>query len=582
MFQRIRTSNAGISRSGVASVHAAALMIGAAGLASRLLGILRDRMLAAHFGAGRELDIYYAAFQIPDFLFTLFLLGAASAAIIPVLLEFGQDHESQARAFITELAGIFFVGSLAVVSVAFFLAPVAIRYAAPGFTGSDRALVISLTRIMLASPLFLGLSNILSSVLQARRRFFAYALAAVCYNLGIILGILFFLPRWGLPGLAAGVVLGAALHFAVQVPMFLSLGFGLYAAPSLGKKIFSFSSLLRPVRRVMALSLPRVIAISASNIADIGLVAIASTLASGSIVVFKFADNLRFVPIGLFGVSFATAAFPALSLAAVRNEAEKFSRIFFGTLRSVLFWIMPASVLVFVLRAQIVRVTLGAGRFDWGDTRLTAALLGMLTVVIIADSLSLLFVRSFYALGNTKKPFLVNSCTAMMTIVLGWAIAVAFRDPAHPVLEVLVRILHLEGVAGAAVVGVALAAVIGSVGDSVLLFLSLTREMRLRFGTGSELSFDDRRAILAICAAAFLSGVVAYGALRVATLVVTLDRLSSVFLQGAFSSFAGIIFYAGVLWLLGNREIGDIMSAVRRRIFGVRILPAGWDGERTP
>ena len=249
------------------SIHAAALTIGAAGLLSRILGIFRDRLLAAHFGATRTLDIYYAAFQIPDFLFTVFLLGAASAAIIPVLADMEVRDRGRAHLFVRELVTVFFVGSVAVWGAALFLAPHIAGYLVPGFGGEDRALMIVLTRIMMASPVLLGMSNIISAVLQAHRRFLAFALSSVFYNLGIIAGILFFLPRWGAPGLAAGVLLGAGLHLLVQMPAFYSLGFGfLLAWPGFLRRGLSAS-----VRKVIALSLPRVAALSASTISDMAL-----------------------------------------------------------------------------------------------------------------------------------------------------------------------------------------------------------------------------------------------------------------------------------------------------------------------
>jgi len=321
----------GLNRT-IHSINAAALLIGAAGLLSRILGIVRDRLLAAHFGASRALDIYYAAFQIPDFLFTVFLLGAASAAIIPILIDVEETSTAEARRFIRELATIFFIGSLVVWLVAVLLAPILASHLAPGFAQSDRTLVVMLTRIMMLSPVLLGLSNIVSSVLQSHRRFVSFALSSIFYNIGIIFGIAVFLPLWGLAGLGAGVIMGAALHLLIQVPALYSLGFGF----PLAWPTFLTRGLSHPIKKVILVSLPRVIAISASNISDIALVAIASTIAPGSITVFKFADNLRFVPIGLFGVSFAVAAFPSLSAARARARHMSFMPIFSG--RSVPFF----------------------------------------------------------------------------------------------------------------------------------------------------------------------------------------------------------------------------------------------------
>ncbi|MEK7076622.1 MAG: lipid II flippase MurJ [Patescibacteria group bacterium] len=173
------------------SINAAALLIGAAGLLSRVLGVLRDRLLASEFGASRELDIYYAAFQIPDFLYTVFLLGAASAAIIPVLLELKARDEESARQFMARLIIVFSIGSIAVSVAAFFLMPFLVGVIAPGFSAGDQDLLITLSRIMLVSPVLLGISNILSAAIQSARIFLIYAITGIVYNLGIIIGIIF-------------------------------------------------------------------------------------------------------------------------------------------------------------------------------------------------------------------------------------------------------------------------------------------------------------------------------------------------------------------------------------------------------
>lgn len=557
----------------IVNVHTAALLVGAAGLASRVLGVLRDRLLAGRFGAGRDLDIYVAAFQIPDFLFTLFLLGAASAAVIPMLTTAEEKNQAAARRFVEELGTLLFIVSCVVAGVAFFATPAIAAVLAPGFSADDRGLVVTLTRIMLVSPVFLGLSNIISSVLQAHRRFFAYALSSVCYNLGIIAGIFLFLPRWGLPGLAAGVVLGAALHVIIQLPALSALGFSLPLSWGAVRAVRAPSLL---IRRVVLLSLPRVIAISATSIAGMALVAIASTLAPGSIVMYRFADNLRFVPIGLFGVSFAVAAFPALAAAGRQKNREKFRDLFWGTARSVLVWVLPMAVLFYVLRAQIVRVTLGAGRFDWQDTRLTAAILGILAIVIVTDSLSALVVRAFYALGNTRKPFVINCITALATVLAALGLAYLFNGARHPFLQGVTRALRVEDVGGSAVLGIAAAAALGSVADCFLLLAALVREIPGSVGNRFR---HDAADVAVMAAAALLGGVAAFAALRAITIWITLERFSGVLIQGVGAGAVGCAVYAVLLWYLGNQEIREVADAARRRMFTRAHLPQEWPGE---
>lgn len=278
----------------ISSIHSAALILGAAGLLSRVLGVFRDRLLAGSFGAGRELDAYYAAFQIPDFMSTLFLLGAGTAAILPMFQEDLLKDKEEARRLISHLSLLFIFGSAALAFVAFFLAPYLMRVVAPGFSDSERALAALLTRIMLLSPIFLGLSNIFSSVVQSFQRFLSYALAPVLYNAGIIAGIVILVPLMGTAGLAAGVALGALLHFLTQFQAIARLGFTPRFSPHFKDFLESWGSTLfsGKVKRVAALSFPRVLSVSISQITLLILIAIGSTLAEGSISVLQLARNL--------------------------------------------------------------------------------------------------------------------------------------------------------------------------------------------------------------------------------------------------------------------------------------------------
>ncbi|TSC68497.1 MAG: virulence factor, partial [Parcubacteria group bacterium Gr01-1014_66] len=338
----------------ISQVYAAAFLIGSAGVASRLFGILRDRILAARFGAGRELDIYYAAFQIPDLLATLFLLGAGSSVILPFFQARVEEHREEAYRFIARLLIIFISSALLCLLISLFMAPRLVSLIVPGFSLEERAITTALTRIMLLSPLFLGISWILSSVAESFHRFWAYAMAPLCYNVGIIIGILFFSPQWGLWGLGGGVVLGAFLHLATQI----------FAVRDLWRWRVLFTEeiklLMRParlfesrVREVMRISLPRVLSLSFNRLTLMILIGIGSWFAQGSIAVFTLAQNLYFVPVGVFGLSYTVALFPHMSRAWREKEGKNFLAHVFLGIRSISFWIIPISVLLIVLRAHV-------------------------------------------------------------------------------------------------------------------------------------------------------------------------------------------------------------------------------------
>lgn len=573
-----------LTSNGVHSINAAALLIGAAGLLSRLMGVLRDRLLAGHFGASRELDIYYAAFQIPDFVFMLFLLGAASAAIIPVFIEIKERFPEEAKIFIGELLGVFFVISLIIGGGAAFFAPKIMYFIAPGFGVSERASAVFLTRIMMISPILLGLSSIVSAVIQCNRRFFAFAVAPIFYNLGIITGIVFFLPWFGVAGLGVGVVLGAALHLVVQIPSFYGIGNLTSFAPilaryrSLCKTFLGIPIPYRisdPIARVLQLSFPRVIASSLNQITFLVLVAISSTLASGSISVLQFAYNLHFLPIGIFGVSFAVAAFPSMNEYYIRRDSTSFLATYYGTIRTICFWVLPLSVLFYVLRAQIVRVALGAGKFDWEDTMLTAALLGVMTVSIVAESIIPLFLRVYYALGNTVKPLFINAAVSLATILGAvWFINV-FQGMSGAVPRSIASILRIGSLENIAILGIGLAISLGAVLNLVMLSTGIKKELSRHFG-GSE----DHKIpgylwgdVGLMGSVALISGGISFWVLRAVNFFVALETFWGVFLQGVVSFSAGLLFYGAVLYVSGNREARQLVETIRKHFAWDEVLP---------
>lgn len=381
------------------SVSSAAFVIMLAGLASRLLGLLRDRFLASTFGAGDTLDVYYAAFRVPDLIYNFLILGALSAAFIPVFSGLLAEKK-EGRAW--ELAnGILNIFTIFIIAASLFfcaLTPQLMRFITPGFNPEKMEQVIIFTRIMFLSPLFLGISGIFGAILTSFKRFLIYSLAPIFYNLGIIVGVLFFVNIMGPIGLAWGVVFGAFLHMLVQYPSIIHLGF---------RNNFSIKRYFsdKDIRHVFKLMIPRTMGIAVSQFNLFIITIFASLLASGSLAVFSFAQNLQSVPLGIFGISFAIAVFPTLSGLTQKGKEKDFVGAFSETFRNILFFVIPLSILILLLRAQIVRVTLGAGEFDWEDTILTYECLGFFSISLFAQSVIPLLARSFYALKDTKTPF---------------------------------------------------------------------------------------------------------------------------------------------------------------------------------
>jgi len=356
--------------------------------------------------------MYYASFRIPDFIFISVASLVSVSVLVPFFIEKIDKNEKEARNFIDSIFSSFFLVIIVVSIIAFAVVPQLLDFIFPGFVGKAfHESLITLTRIMLLSPIFLGLSNFLASITQAYRRFFIYALSPLLYNLGIIVGVLFLYPLFGLKGLAFGVVFGSFCHLMIQVPFVV------------GKSMMPrirFSVSLESLRKIMWLSLSRTLALSVTQVAIMFLLSLASLMTSGSIAVFNLSWNLQSVPLSIFGVSYTVALFPSISRLFSNGEKDKFVSEIVVAAKHIIFWSVPAAVLFIVLRAQIVRVILGSGQFSWSDTRLTAAALALFSVSVLAQSFFLLFVRGYYASGNTKKPLIINCISGVLIVGLSY------------------------------------------------------------------------------------------------------------------------------------------------------------------
>ncbi|NTV55367.1 MAG: murein biosynthesis integral membrane protein MurJ, partial [Candidatus Moranbacteria bacterium] len=489
------------------TIGGAAFVIAASGIASRLLGFLRDRMLAGRFGAGDTLDAYYAAFRIPDTLYNLLVMGALSAAFVPVFTEFLSKKKKQEA---LELAAgvlewiLVSLGGLSLLAI--IMAPAIVAVLAPGFSEEKRAVTVELTRIMLLSPLFLGASAVFGGMLLSFRCFTAYSLAPILYNVGIIVGVTVFVPAFGMSGLAWGVALGALLHMAVQIPSVKNRGF----FPSLFHHPLRFDG---PVRRVVTLMIPRTLGIAANQLSLFLTTVFASLLVPGSLAIFTLASNIGAIPIGLFAVSFSLAAFPTLSFSASEKRNGEFFDTLSRTTKRILFFVVPVSMLFIVFRAQVVRVILGSGQFDWDDTISTFNVLAWLSASLFAQGLIPLFARAFYALQDTKTPLYIA--------VLGEATYV-------------VSVIALMPKYGTNALAMAFS--LGSVVNFLLLLLAL----RKRIGEWDDTQFFRENARIFL--AAILAGAVSQLSKSVFAFfsLSPLDTFLKVFLQLGFGSVLGL------------------------------------------
>lgn len=538
----------------VRGLHQAAYILALFAFGSQLLALLRDRLLAHQFGAGVELDIYYAAFRLPDLLFVLFASSLSVYVLIPFVssaIKGGDDKEGSQ--LLSEVFSVFLLIYTAIALVCFIFAPVFLPVIFPGI--QDQATLVLLVRILLLQPLLLGLSNLFGVVTQLGHRFVIYALSPILYNLGIILGILVLYPLIGLPGLVVGVVLGAFLHLLVQWPLVLK-----------GPLKISFTLHLdwKKLGSVLALSVPRALTLSMQQLVLLVLIGLASAMTAGSVAIFQFAYNLQSVPLAIIGVSYSVAAFPILAELYSKSDREKFSLHVITALRHIIFWSVPVIALIIVLRAQLVRVVLGSGAFDWADTRLTAAVLALLCLSLLAQAVYLVVMRAFYAGGKTMIPFYITLLGSLLAIAssYGFLLLYSAHEKAHTVISTFMR---LEGVAGSEVLAIAFGYSLAVIIQALVLTIIMGRVFSI------PLLPILRPLVYSFCAAT-VGGLMAYVTLHTVVEGVDQGRVLGIFIQGGIAGIAGVFGVIITYAYFKSPELKEIYKSFHKKILKTDVL----------
>lgn len=540
----------------VRGLHQAAYILALFAIGSQLLAVVRDRLLASLFGAGPELDLYYAAFRIPDLMYVLF----ASVLSVYVLLPFVSRYTEEGggpRAGAAVISQVFTL-FLVLFSVASLVLIVSARWYVPtlfpGFSDQSE-LLITLIRILLLQSFLLGISSLCGVVTQISHRFVLYAISPLLYNVSIIFGVVMLYPLYGLTGLVIGVVVGAFLHLAIQLPFVLrsEYRFGV-------TRIIDWSLM----KGVCFVSVPRALTLSLNQIVLLVLVGMASTMSAGSVSVFQFAFNLQSVPLAVIGMSYSVAAFPTLSTLLAKKKHAEFNHQLLTALRHIIFWSVPIAALIIVLRAQIVRVLLGSGAFDWGDTRLTAAALALFVVSLIAQSILLLLIRAFYAGGKTFTPLWVALVSSAASVGLAiffhatYATNEAFR---HGVAAVF----RLEGVSGIEVLMLTLAFVCGQFIQLIILMIVSVKSFCISYR-------PLIRLLAEALAAAIAGGFSAYAALLFVVDGINQETFIGISLQGLVAGVMGLTAVVLVYRVCKAPELFEIYRSFHSKIFKTDVI----------
>lgn len=522
-----------VSQSTQQSIAAGALVVALFGVASRLLGVVRDRILAAQYGAGDTLDVYYAAFRLPDLIFELLVVGALGAAFIPIFSKIIATEDMQRAWRCAHGVLMLVVGGLALLScLGVIFAPMLIHVIVPGFPAEKMMQAAHLTRIMFLSPIFLSASAVLGSVLVSFRRFIFNSMAPIFYNIGIIIGAKFFVPFVGIDGLAWGVVLGSMMHVVIHIIEVRRIGFRVFRSVHMP---FFNPDVIETIR----LMVPRMFSSASSQLSLLLVTFFASTLAAGSITVFTFANNIQSVVLGLIGIPFALAAFPVLSNKYAIGDTESFAGVLSQTLRRILYYAVPLSAIFFVLREQIVRIVYGAGHFDVQDTIMTYQVLGIMCVGLFAQSIIPLLSRGFYAMYDTKTPFYIALVSQFLNAIL------------------IIGLIRSHGI-----YAIAASFTITAIFNALLLFMYLHRSI-----DDGEYR-DTLRTIMQIGVATFVVIVLTIFVRNMAALYLPLQYVWGVLVQLISAGMVGAMSYFFVTAIFGVKEYETIKKKIIIRIFG--------------
>ncbi len=507
-------------------------------LFSQILALLRDRLLAHKFGVGYDLDVYYASFKIPDLVFVTVASIVSISALVPIFARKESESEKHLK---RATDSIFTVFSFLIILFSiglFLLMPSIIKFSFSDLGPEAIRVVTLFSRILLLSPLLLGFSNFFGSIVQYEKRFILYSLSPLLYNLGIIVGILFLGERLGIASAVFGVVFGALLHLSLQA---------VYVLLSPRKPKFTFNVNWKDVRETALLSVPRTFAVSVVSFVGFFFAILAGKMGEGSIAIFNLSWNLQSAPISLIGVSFSIAAFPALSVSVAKGQMlEVVERVSSG-LRKIIFWSLPVTALVVVLRAHIVRVVLGSGVFDWRSTRLVAAALALFVISLVFQNILLFLSRSHYALGKTKWPLIANILSGTASIVLGFIFFKYFYS-FNKIFLFLTELLKIEDLPGQ-IIALPLAFSIGSMLGACLIFLALGRDLV------RDISRGFSSYLFKIFVSSFFLVITSYYILQFSDHLFNLETFFGVFLHAAIAGIFGIAVWAFSLYKWKDEDL---------------------------
>ena len=510
------------------SVGWAAALLASSTLIANLLGLLRERLLLANFGVSQEVDAYKAAFAVPDFMFFLLVSGALSVTFIPVftdrLVKGNKESAWQLSSSVLNFLALI-TGAVSIFLI-IFADPLVRHVVAPGLSEYATGLAITMMRIIALNPFLFAISSVFTSMQQAVGRFFFYALAPSLYNIGIIIGIMYLAPTYGIEGVAIGVLIGAFLQLGTSIIGMLGLGYSYSGGISWRNQGF---------RRVLELLPARSADQGIDYLNTLVEVNIASRLREGAITAYQTAFTLHMVPITLIGVAISTAAFPKMSERLSQGRPDLFKKEIVTIMRVIIWLSLPAGIIAFFGRGYLVRLLVADGNAT------IASLLGLLVTAIVFRSIFHLISRTYYAQQDTKTPLYIS----IAAVTLNIALAIFLSRPEQY-----------------GILGLAMAQSITAVFEVTILFTIMT----LRLPGLWDSAF--MRAMGQMILATFVTAFITYG---LVAFIVPLQAADTGFFTLAPKFLVivtgSLLTYGAASYLFGVREARPVIERVGKIIF---------------
>lgn len=520
------------------TVGRAAAIIGIFTFATKISALLRERLFASTFGQGQISDAYFSAFRIPDFVTNLFVLSTLSVAFLPVFSRERNKNINQANDFadVTLNIALGFIGSLCLILL-IFSRPLT-KLLVPGFAGDQFGDTLNLTRLFLITPIIFAASTIFGGILNAYRKFLITSFAPILYNLGIIFGIIFLYPKFGIMGLGYGVILGAIAQLIIQGLNVFSRDF---------KWHWNINSNMPAFKHMLDLYLPRILTFDLANVTLLLSTILASKAYAGSITAINQSFNLQAVPIGIFAYALSAAVFPALADHFSEGNEKAYITSLKNTMRQILFFMIPITIFMIIFRAFIVRLILGSGNFNWENTITTFTFLGIFSIALVSQSLTTLFSRAFYARHNTKIPVIINLWSIGLNVILSYLLFMAFK-----------------------VEGLVISFVVSSIFNAGILYIKLRGQLWIEAGVElvKELQASVLDSLKKIITASMVSGLVSYLLIYLVEPFVDTDKFFGILIQVLVAGSFGVLTY---IFLTIKMRLPESEMAIKliRKAFGL-------------